>query len=103
MKKAMIFNLYEFEELVSEVTYGVMGFYNTMNDGWYWMITMNDDDWEEFADTYGKDAKKELDKFAFDELENGDFAYSMIGKRFDAIVEEIVIDFYNERVAVIFE
>ena len=32
-------------------------------------------------------------KPTFDELENGDFVYSMIGKKFNAVVEEIIIDF----------
>lgn len=114
MKKAMVFNLEEFEELIMNVCYDVVGviFYDL--DGWFFTETIFADEdayfnWEETIDEEAKEDLMEAGWFgdiADDEessFDARDFAYSMIGKRFNAVVESVIVDTNNGAVAVIFE
>lgn len=114
MKKAMVFNLEEFEELIMNVCYDVVSviFYDL--DGWFFTETQfaNDDTYFEWEQTLDEEAMADLMEAGWfndivDDKETSfdvqDFAYSMIGKRFNAVVENIIVDTDNGAVAVIFE
>lgn len=114
MKKAMVFNLEEFEELIMNVCYDVVSviFYDL--DGWFFTETIfaSDDVYFEWEETLDEEAMKDLMEAGwFNDIADGeetsfnarDFSYSMIGKRFDAVVENIIVDTDNDAVAVIFE
>lgn len=114
MKKAMVFNLEEFEELIMNVCYDVVSviFYDL--DGWFFTETIfaDEDAYFNWEETIDEEAKADLmeagwfndiiddEEISFDAQ---DFAYSMISKRFDAVVENIIVDTDNGAVAVIFE
>lgn len=114
MKKAMVFNLEEFEELIMNACYDVVSIIYYDLDGWFFTETIFADedayfDWEETID---EEANADLMEAGwFNDIVDGeetsfnaqDFAYSMIGKRFNAIVENIIVDTDNGAVAVIFE
>lgn len=100
MKKSMVFSFDEFDSLVAEVTYGVIGFSYDAFDGYHYVMTMNDDDWEEWEEEFGEEAKNDVDRFWDD---NNEFVIAMIGKKFDAVVEHIIVDYFKDMVAVIFE
>ena len=100
MKKSMVFSFDEFDCLVAEVTYGVVGFSYDAFDGYHYIITMNDDDWEEWEEEFGEEAKNDVDRFWDD---NNEFVIAMIGKKFGAVVEHIIVDYFKDMVAVIFE
>ena len=100
MKKSMVFSFDEFDALVAEVTYGVVGFSYDAYDGSHYVQTINDDEWDEWEEEYGEEAGREVDRF-WEEWD--EFVIAMIGKKFEAVVDEVISDFFNERVAVIFE
>lgn len=103
MKKAMVFSYEEFDNIVYEATYRTMGiYYNKLNEVWCFTEVTEDSDewWDEWLEEFGKDVEEEVNSFGADD---DGFVYAMIGKRFDAVVDEVIIDFFNERVAVIFE
>jgi hypothetical protein len=100
MKKAMVFSFDEFDTLVVEVTYGVIGFSYDAFDGYHYVMTMNDDDWEEWEEEFGEEAKNDVDRFWDD---NNEFVVAMISKKFDAVVEHIIVDYFKDMVAVIFK
>ena len=103
MKKVMTFDYEEFENLVYEVTYRTMSIgYDEFDSVWYFVEVSGytDELREEWLEEFGKDALEEVISF------NGDddrFVYAMIGKKFNAVVNEVIIDFCSGRVAVIFE
>ena len=99
MKEAMVFSFDEFDTLVAEVTYGTVGFSYDAFDGYHYVETMNDDEWDEWIEEYGEDAEKEVNDF-YDNFE--EFVYAMISKKFDAGVEHIIVDYFKDVVAVIF-
>lgn len=114
MKKAMVFNLEEFEELIMNVCYDVVSviFYDL--DGWFFTETIfaDEDTYFEWEQTIDEEAKADLMEAGWfnDIIDNEeinfnaqDFAYSMIGKRFNAVVESVIADINNGAVAVIFE
>lgn len=100
MKKSMVFSFDEFDSLVAEVTYGVVGFSYDAFDGYHYVMTMNDNEWDEWEEEYGEEAKNDVDRF-WDN--NDEFVIAMIGKKFDAVVEHIIVDYFKDMVAVIFE
>ena len=100
MKKSMVFSFDEFDSLVAEVTYGVVGFSYDAFDGYHYIITMNDDEWDEWEEEFGEEAKNDVDSF-WDEWE--EFVIAMIGKKFDAVVGNIIVDYFKDMVAVIFK
>ena len=100
MKKCMVFSFDEFDTLVAEVTYGVVGFSYDAFDGYHYVMTMNDDEWDEWEEEFGKEAGKEVDNF-WDEWD--EFVVVMIGKKFNMVVENIIVDYFKDAVAVIFE
>lgn len=100
MKKAIVFSFDKFDSLVAEVTYGVVGFSYDAFDGYHYIQTVNDDEWDEWGEEYGEEAGKEVDSFwgEWDE-----FVVAMIGKKFDSVVEHIIVDYFKDMVAVIFK
>lgn len=102
MKKCMVFTYDEFVELVWEVTYDTMDIAYDMYDGWFWTFRSfeTDEEYEEWLEIYGEEAETEIDdRYEDDE----DFIYSMIGKKFNAVVDTIIVDVKSNAVAVIFE
>lgn len=102
MKKAMVFTYEEFEELVWEVTYNTVSIGCDMSNGWFWCVHefSNEVEYEAWLENYGEEASEKLDDLYDDE---NDFVYRMIGKKFGAVVETIVVDVIGDAVAVIFE
>ena len=100
MKKSMVYSFDEFDSLVAEVTYGVVEFFYDSFDGYHYIQTVNDDEWDEWEEEFGEEAGKEVDSFwgEWDE-----FVVAMIGKKFDAVVEHIIVDYFKDMVAVIFK
>lgn len=114
MKKAMVFNLEEFEELIMNVCYDVVSIIFYDLDGWFFTETIfaNEDAYFDWEETIDEEAKADLMGAGwFNGIIDGeetsfnaqDFAYSMIGKRFNAVVESVIVDADNDAVAVIFE
>lgn len=99
MKKSMVFTFDEFDTLVAEVTYGVVGFYYNTFDGYHYLITMNDE-WEDWEKEFGEEAKNDVDNF-WDKAD--EFVIAMIGKKYGEVVEHIIVDYFKDIVAVIFE
>lgn len=100
MKKSMVFGFDEFDTLVAEVTYGVVGFSYDAYDGYHYTETMNDGEWDEWLEEYGEEAENEVNNY-YDDFE--EFVRIMIGKKFDAVVEHIIVDYFKDMVAIIFE
>lgn len=102
MKKTMVFTYDEFEFLIDEVTYGLVEiYYDAFDNIWCWSEAIIDD-WNEWLKEYGEETEDEVNSFG-NIIDDDGFVYAMLGKRFDAVVEEIIIDLYRERVAVIFK
>lgn len=103
MKKAIVFGYDEFENLVYDATYRTMGiYYNKIDEVWYFTEVSGDTDewWNEWLEEFGEEVEEEVNSFGADD---DGFVYAMIGKNLNIVVDEIIIDFFNERVAVIFE
>ena len=100
MKKSMAFIFDEFDALVAEVTYGVVGFYYDAFSGYHYTTTMNDEEWDEWLENHDEEAEKEVRKYWGEEDE---FVIAMIGKKFGMTVEHIIVDYFKDMVAVIFE
>ena len=102
MKKAMVFTYEEFEKLVWEVTYDTMGIAYDMYDGWFWTMRNfdTDEEYNEWLEEYGEEAEAESDD-RYDDDEG--FVYRMIGKKFNAVVDTVIVDVKGNAVAVIFE
>lgn len=114
MKKAMVFNLEEFEELVMNACHDVVSIIYYDLDGWFFAETnfASDDayfEWEQIlddeamADLMGAGWFNDIIDDEETSFDVQDFAYSMIGKRFNAVVESVIVDTDNGAVAVIFE
>ena len=100
MKNAMAFSFNEFDALVAEVTYGVVGFSYDDRDGFHYIETMNDDEWDEWLEEYGEEAEEEVNNY-YDNFEL--FVGAMISKKFDEIVIDIIVDYFKDTVVVLFE
>ena len=100
MNKAIVFTYDEFEELVYDVTYGIVGINWDMYDGWFWTeMFFEDEEWNEWLEEYGEETEAEINEFPDDE----DLVYHMIGKKFNATVKTVIVDVKGGEVAVIFE
>ena len=104
MKKAMVFNWEEFEELVWEVSLNTMSLIDDYDDGWSFGIrNFEDYEWDEWINKYGEDAEDKLDGLGGDDDR---FIYRMIGNKFGMVVADIVgqVGKYKDtKFAVIFE
>ena len=100
MDEAMVFTLEEFEEFIYEVTYDTIGVCYDVFDGFSFVeVNMTDEQWDDWLKWYGVDVEKEINSFEDDY----EFVYTMLGKRFNAVVKNIVCDIQGNAVALIFE
>ena len=102
MNKAMIFTWSEFEELIWEVSYETIGIAYEMCDGWFWTVRNfdTDEEYDEWLEEYGEEAEEEIEEL-YDDEEG--FIYRMIGKKFNKVVNIIIVDIKSDAIAVIFE
>lgn len=100
MERCMVFSFNKFDSLVSEVTYGVVGFSYDCHNGFHYIETINDDEWDEWLEEYGEEAKNEVND-NYDDFEL--FVGIMIGKKFNKVVLDIIVDYFKDTVVVIFE
>jgi hypothetical protein len=64
---------------------------------------MNDDDWDKFWEVHEEDLEEEMANYICNECDGEELVHAMIGKKFDAVVENIIVDYFKDTVAVIFE
>lgn len=103
MNKSMVFSFDEFDILVAEVTYGTVGFSYDAFDGFHYVETMDDDEWDEFLEIHEKDLEEEMANYVCTEWDEEELVYAMIGKKFDMVVKHIIVDYFEDMVAIIFE
>lgn len=101
MNRAKVFTWKEFEELIEEITYGTMNVGYDISDGWFFTERYfdTDEEYNEWLKEYGEDVETEVNSFENKE----EFVYCMIDRKFDAVLQSIIVDIYADAVAVIFK